>query len=80
MVRDKDRFSSLLDFVGAKVSYHIDLKFRTEKQSIVLIDEFDVLLTQDPIVFCNAIKKLNEKNVRIIGFTATLFGTEDLEY
>ena len=77
MVRDKDRFSSLMDFVGAKVSYHTDLKFRTEKKSIVLIDEFDVFLMQDPIVFCNAIRKLN---VRIIGFTATLFGTEDLEF
>ena len=76
--RDRTEFRSYWDLGGysEKVEYHSDIDFVPKKNTVVLIDEADVLIYRDPKKFAAFVKK-----ARVICFTASppVGGNQKLE-
>jgi len=43
-----------LSLIGVKAAYHSDLKFKSDDKSVILVDEFDSIFTENPKAFWKA--------------------------
>lgn len=76
--RDEKKFAHFFQLHSIKPVYHEDLQFESSPHSLVLVDEIDVLLNEDPTQFHAQLELL--ANCTTIGFTATLFQVTEMEH
>ena len=78
LARDKKKFAHFFRMLSIEPIYHNDLRFESLPKSLILIDEIDVLLNDNPKQFYDELEVL--VNSTTIGFTATLFEEIEMEH
>lgn len=53
LARDKKKFAHFFQMLSIEPIYHNDLQFEALPKSLIVIDEIDVLLSENPLKFYN---------------------------